>query len=39
MQYAVLLVYRVDRFCRRLSDLLDLLGEFDETGVAFTSAT
>jgi site-specific DNA recombinase len=35
----VLLVYRVDRFSRRLSDLLDLLNELDEAGVAFASAT
>jgi site-specific DNA recombinase len=38
-RYDVLLVYRVDRFTRRLSDLLDLLGELDHAGVAFTSAT
>lgn len=35
----MLLVVRVDRFSRRLSDLLDLLHELDEAGVAFVSAT
>jgi site-specific DNA recombinase len=35
----VLLVYRVDRFSRRLSDLLGLLNELDDAGVAFASAT
>jgi site-specific DNA recombinase len=38
-RYDVLLVYRVDRFSRRLSDLLDLLGQLEDAGVAFTSAT
>lgn len=38
-RYDVLLVYRVDRFSRRLSDLLDLLGDLDDAGVAFASAT
>jgi site-specific DNA recombinase len=38
-RFDVLLVYRVDRFSRRLSDLLDLLNELDEAGVAFASAT
>jgi site-specific DNA recombinase len=38
-RFDVLLVYRVDRFSRRLSDLLDLLAELDEAGVAFASAT
>ncbi|MBI3686100.1 MAG: recombinase family protein [Actinobacteria bacterium] len=38
-RFDVLLVYRVDRFSRRLSDLLDLLNELDEAGVAFCSAT
>jgi site-specific DNA recombinase len=38
-RYDVLLVYRVDRFSRRLSDLLDLLSELDDAGVAFASAT
>ena len=38
-RYDVLLVYRVDRFSRRLSDLLDLLHELDDAAVAFCSAT
>ena len=38
-RFDVLLVYRVDRFSRRLSDLLGLLGELDDAGVAFASAT
>ena len=38
-RFDVLLVYRVDRFSRRLSDLLDLLNELEEAGVAFASAT
>ncbi|MET7420502.1 recombinase family protein [Dactylosporangium sp. NPDC005555] len=38
-RFDVLLVYRVDRFTRRLSDLLELLGQLDEAGVAFVSAT
>jgi site-specific DNA recombinase len=38
-RFDVLLVYRVDRFSRRLSDLLDLLTELDEAHVAFCSAT
>ncbi|MEV6631610.1 recombinase family protein [Actinoplanes sp. NPDC051470] len=38
-RYDILLVYRVDRFSRRLSDLLDLLNELDDAGVAFASAT
>jgi site-specific DNA recombinase len=38
-QYDVLLVVRVDRFSRRLSNLLDLLHELDDAGVAFCSAT
>ncbi|MBT8227425.1 MAG: recombinase family protein [Dactylosporangium sp.] len=38
-RYDVLLVYRVARFSRRLSDLLDLLHDIDEAGVAFCSAT
>jgi len=38
-RFDVLLVYRVDRFSRRLSDLLDLLAELDDAGVAFASAT
>lgn len=35
----VLLVYRVDRFSRNLRDTVTLLGELDEAGVAFRSAT
>jgi site-specific DNA recombinase len=35
----VLLVYRVDRFSRRLRDLVDLLDQLTEAGVAFRSAT
>jgi DNA invertase Pin-like site-specific DNA recombinase len=38
-RFDVLLVYRVDRFSRRLSDLLHLLAELDDAGVAFASAT
>jgi site-specific DNA recombinase len=38
-RFDVLLVYRVDRFSRRLSDLLDLLTELDDANVAFCSAT
>ena len=38
-RFDVLLVYRVDRFSRRLSDLLDLLNDLDDAGVAFASAT
>ncbi|HUD37868.1 MAG TPA: recombinase family protein [Streptosporangiaceae bacterium] len=38
-RYDVLVVYRVDRFSRRLSDLLDLLAELDDAGVAFASST
>jgi len=37
-RYDTLLVYRVDRFSRRLSDLLDLLTELDQAGVTFASA-
>lgn len=37
--YDVLLVYRVDRFARKLSVLVDLLEELDRCGVAFRSAT
>jgi DNA invertase Pin-like site-specific DNA recombinase len=33
-RFDVLLVYRVDRFSRRLSDLLGLLNELEEAGVA-----
>ncbi|PFG48305.1 site-specific DNA recombinase [Amycolatopsis sulphurea] len=35
----VLLVYRVDRFSRNLSDMVTLLDELDECGVVFRSAT
>lgn len=35
----VLLVYRVDRFSRRLRDLVDLLDQLTDAGVAFRSAT
>jgi site-specific DNA recombinase len=38
-RFDVLLVVRVDRFSRRLSDLLALLAELDDAGVAFVSAT
>lgn len=38
-RFDILLVYRVDRFTRRLSDLLELLTELDNAGVAFVSAT
>jgi site-specific DNA recombinase len=38
-RFDVLLVYRVDRFSRRLSDLLDLLRQLEEAGVAFASVT
>jgi site-specific DNA recombinase len=38
-RFDVLLVYRVDRFSRKLSDLLDLLADLDGAGVSFASAT
>ena len=38
-RFDVLLVYRVDRFSRRLSDLLGLLAELGDAGVAFASVT
>ena len=38
-RYDVLLVYRVDRFSRRLANLLDLLHDLDAANVAFCSAT
>ena len=38
-RFDVLLVVRVNRFSRRLSDLLALLAELDDSGVAFVSAT
>ena len=37
--FDVLLVYRVDRFTRRIRDLSTLLEELDEAGVVFRSAT
>jgi site-specific DNA recombinase len=37
--YDVLLVYRVDRFARKLSVLVDLLEQLEKCGVAFRSAT
>lgn len=37
--YDVLLVYRVDRFARKLSVLVELLEQLDSAGVAFRSAT
>ena len=37
--FDVLLVYRLDRFTRRIRDLADLLDELDRAGVAFRSAT
>jgi site-specific DNA recombinase len=38
-KYDVLLVYRVDRFTRRIHDLVALLDELDNAGVTFRSAT
>ena len=38
-RYDVLLVYRVDRFTRRIRDLVTLLDELDRAGVSFRSAT
>jgi hypothetical protein len=38
-RFDVLLVYRVDRFTRRIRDLVTLLDELDRAGVAFRSAT
>ena len=37
--YDVLLVYRVDRFSRKLRDTVTLLDELDSSGVTFRSAT
>jgi site-specific DNA recombinase len=37
--YDVLLVYRVDRFARKLSVLVELLEQLEKCGVAFRSAT
>src|SRR2546423_1711859 len=36
-RYDVLLVYRVDRFARSLKDLVHLLEELEQAGVAFRS--
>jgi site-specific DNA recombinase len=36
--FDILLVYRVDRFTRRIRDLSDLVDELDKAGVAFRSA-
>jgi len=38
-RFDVLLVYRVDRFTRRIRDLVTLLDELDRAGVMFRSAT
>ncbi|GAA3390437.1 hypothetical protein GCM10020369_44380 [Cryptosporangium minutisporangium] len=38
-KFDVLLVYRVDRFSRRIRDLVWLLDELDQAGVSFRSAT
>jgi site-specific DNA recombinase len=38
-RFDVLLVYRLDRLSRRQRDLLKLLADLDEVGVAFESAT
>jgi site-specific DNA recombinase len=38
-RFDVLLVYRVDRFTRRISDLVNVLDELDRAGVSFRSAT
>jgi hypothetical protein len=38
-EFDVLLVHRVDRFSRRIRDLVTLLEELDTSGVAFRSAT
>lgn len=38
-EFDVLLVYRVDRFSRRIRDLVMLLDELDASGVVFRSAT
>ena len=37
-QFDILLVYRVDRFTRRIRDLSYLIDELDQAGVAFRSA-
>ncbi|BCB80907.1 hypothetical protein Pflav_073170 [Phytohabitans flavus] len=38
-RFDLLLVYRTDRFTRRLFDLLDLVARLDNTDVAFASST
>jgi site-specific DNA recombinase len=38
-QFDLLLVYRTDRFTRRLFDLLDLVAQLDNANVAFASST
>jgi Resolvase, N terminal domain len=38
-KFDVLLVYRVDRFSRRIRDLVTLLDDLDRSGVVFRSAT
>jgi site-specific DNA recombinase len=38
-RFDVLLVYRVDRFSRRIRDLVWLLDELDQAGIVFRSAT
>jgi site-specific DNA recombinase len=38
-EFDLLLVYRVDRFSRRIRDLVALLDELDTSGVVFRSAT
>ena len=38
-RFDVLLVYRVDRFSRRLTDMMTLVEQLDSSGVAFCSAT
>jgi site-specific DNA recombinase len=38
-RYDTLLVYRVDRFSRRLADMMTLVDHLDNAGVAFCSAT
>jgi site-specific DNA recombinase len=38
-QFDILLVYRLDRFTRRIRDLSYLIDELDSAGVAFRSAT
>jgi site-specific DNA recombinase len=38
-RFDILLVYRVDRFTRRIRDLVTLLDDLDHAGVVFRSAT